>query len=237
MPPVILVSGWGFSTRPMEPLAAALQPWPATLVSASELIRRATASCTTPESSLADLVSAQPEPAVVVAWSLGAMLALQALPHCHQNIRHLHLLSVTLRFLQDADSTCAQTATELAGLRRAVSRNPAVTLPLFARNAAKPNGDWLPDPIPSDWFDLDAPLLCAGLDLLKDTDLRGRTFPAVSATLIHGKEDNLMPVNASRLVAAALPGAQLNRIPGLGHLTPLYVPQIQAGMIRDATLK
>lgn len=234
MPPVILVSGWGFSTRPMEPLAEALRPWPATLVPAGELLRRATSSGISPEAALSELIRAQPEPAVVVAWSLGAMLALQALPHCHENIRHLHLLSVTLRFLQDEDYACGQTAAELAALRRAVARNPAVTLPLFARNAAKPNGEWLPDPIPADWFDPDAPSLCAGLDLLKETDLRGRTFPAVPATLIHGKDDNLMPVNAARLVAAALPGSKLNRIPGLGHLTPLYVPAVQAGMIRDA---
>lgn len=234
MPPVILVSGWGFSTRPMEPLAEALQPWPATLVSAGELIRRAASSVISPEAALSDLVRAQPEPAVVVAWSLGAMLALQALPHCRGNICHLHLLSVTLRFLQDEDYPCAQTATELAALRRALTRNPAVTLPLFARNAAKPNGEWLPDPVPADWFDPDAPSLCAGLDLLKETDLRGRPLPAVPATLIHGKDDNLMPINASRLVAAALPGSQLNRIPNLGHLTPLYFPRIQAGMIRDA---
>ena len=42
---------------------------------------------------------------------------------------------------------------------------------------------------------------------------------------------------AARLVAAALPGSKLNRIPGLGHLTPLYVPALQAGMIRDAVTK
>lgn len=234
MPPVILVSGWGFSTRPMDPLAEALQPWPVTQVSVGELLRRATASGSTPEAVLAELILSQSEPAVVVAWSLGAMLALQAVPLCHEHIRHLHLLSVTLRFLQDADYSCAQTATELVALRRAVARNPAVTLPLFARNAAKPNGEWLPEPLPAEWFDLDAPLLCAGLDLLKETDLRGRTFSAVSSTLIHGKDDNLMPVNAARLVAAALPGSQLTRVPMLGHLTPLYVPRVQAGMIRDA---
>ena len=234
MPPLIIVSGWGFSTRPMEPLAEALLPWPATLLSANELLRQASTAGTTPADVLTGLVRTQPEPPVVVAWSLGAMLALQALPHCHDHIRHLHLMSATLRFLQDADYTSAQTESELTALRRATARNPAVTLPLFARNAARPNGEWLPDPIPADWFDLDAPLLCAGLDLLKHTDLRGQTFPAVSATLIHGKDDNLMPVNAARLVAAALPGSRLSRIPGLGHLAPLYVPGVQAGMIRDA---
>ncbi len=234
MPPVILISGWGFSHRAMEPLAEALHPWPCTLLSAGDLIRRADAAGTTPAGELAALIGTQAAPAVVIAWSLGALFTLQALPDCHERVRHLHLLGATLRFLQSAEYTCAMTEADLIGLRRAVVRNAAATLPLFARRAAQPNADWLPAPLPSDWLEFDVPQLCAGLDHLRDIDLRDRVFPSVSATILHGKEDNLMPVNAARLVAAALPGSQLTRVPGLGHLVPLYVPRVQAGMIRDA---
>ena len=234
MPPVILVSGWGFSSRAMEPLAEALQPWPCTLLSSGDLIRRATGAATTPAGELAALILAQTEPPVVVAWSLGSLFTLQALQDCHERVLHLHLLGATLRFLQAGDYTCAMTDTDLSGLRRAVVRNASATLPIFARRAAQPNQDWLPNPLPSDWLEFDVPQLCAGLDFLRDIDLRDRVFPSVSAALVHGKEDNLMPVNAARLVAAALPGAVLTRVPGLGHLAPLYVPRVQAGMIRDA---
>ena len=62
MPPVILVSGWGFSTRPMEPLAEALQPWPATVVSSSDLIRQASASGTTTPASATPTLRLVPRP-------------------------------------------------------------------------------------------------------------------------------------------------------------------------------
>ena len=234
MTPVVLVSGWGFTPRVLQPLAEALQPWPVVPTSATRLVQQAAANGTSPHDELAGLVRQQGQPVVLVAWSQGAMFALQALPACQGGIRHLHLLSPTLRFLQDGDYTAGLTPDELAGLRRAVVRRPAVALTLFARKAAAPNDAWLPDPLPSEWIENDPSALGAGLDLLRDTDLRAMDPCGVPATILHGKDDGIMPVNAARLVAARLPGSTLTRIPGLGHLTPLYAPQIQAGMIRDA---
>lgn len=233
MPTVILISGWGFRPAWMQPLADALAPWPCTLLSATGLIREGMNQQTSPEEALVRHFDRAPSPALLIAWSLGSIIALKALPFVHGKILHLHLLSPTLRFLRDENYLCALPPSELARLWKGISHKPQSILPLFARQAARPNSGWLPDPIPADWLEDDSEALLEGLQILAETDLRNTPLPPIPTSILHGKDDSIIPVNASRPIAATFPNASLNRIPNLGHLTPLYHPQMQAGLIRS----
>jgi len=63
-----------------------------------------------------------------------------------------------------------------------------------------------------------------------DTAAEARTeaAPPTSPTLvIHGEEDPLVPPGNGRQTAAAIPGARLIMIPGMGHALPEQVwPQV-----------
>jgi pimeloyl-ACP methyl ester carboxylesterase len=54
----------------------------------------------------------------------------------------------------------------------------------------------------------------------------------VPALILHGEEDNLIPVAAARQLAELLPRAEIVTLPGTGHLPPLEVPaEVTAAMV------
>ncbi|HLI43226.1 MAG TPA: alpha/beta hydrolase [Acidimicrobiales bacterium] len=50
--------------------------------------------------------------------------------------------------------------------------------------------------------------------------------------VIHGTADHVVPAQAARQLAAAIPGAELVMRPGLGHLLPFEEPEVVAGAVR-----
>ncbi|MDE2412946.1 MAG: alpha/beta hydrolase [Sphingomonadales bacterium] len=60
--------------------------------------------------------------------------------------------------------------------------------------------------------------------------LRGVTAPSL---VIHGADDPLVPVEGGRDTAAAIPGARLKVIPGMGHDLPLELVDEVAGAIAE----
>jgi pimeloyl-ACP methyl ester carboxylesterase len=58
--------------------------------------------------------------------------------------------------------------------------------------------------------------------------------------VIHGEEDPLIDVSGGRATAAAIPGAKLITVPGMGHdlpreLWPRFVEEIKTNALRTAT--
>jgi pimeloyl-ACP methyl ester carboxylesterase len=54
-------------------------------------------------------------------------------------------------------------------------------------------------------------------------------------TVIHGRDDPLVPFRGGRATAAAIPGARLIAIPGMGHDLPREVwPQIVDAVVETA---
>jgi pimeloyl-ACP methyl ester carboxylesterase len=47
----------------------------------------------------------------------------------------------------------------------------------------------------------------------------------VPTLVLHGDEDQLVPPDTARAMAAAIPGAQFSAVPGAGHLAPLENPR------------
>jgi pimeloyl-ACP methyl ester carboxylesterase len=57
----------------------------------------------------------------------------------------------------------------------------------------------------------------------------------VPTVVIHGEVDPLIDVSGGRATAAAVPGAELIVIPGMGHDLPVEVrPQIVEAIVRNA---
>jgi pimeloyl-ACP methyl ester carboxylesterase len=56
---------------------------------------------------------------------------------------------------------------------------------------------------------------------------------AVPTIVIHGHDDQLMPVDEARAMAAQIPGARFDVIPDAGHATPIEGPDAVATAIRE----
>jgi pimeloyl-ACP methyl ester carboxylesterase len=66
---------------------------------------------------------------------------------------------------------------------------------------------------------------------MADGDRRERLKSVTASTLvIHGEDDPLVPVEGGKDTAAAIPGAKLLTIPGMGHDLPMEL----VGQIADA---
>ncbi len=59
--------------------------------------------------------------------------------------------------------------------------------------------------------------------------LSALTVPVV---IVHGLEDNLVPVERAREMKAALPAARLTELPGVGHCPPVEAPEETAAALK-----
>ncbi|WP_405418463.1 alpha/beta fold hydrolase [Pseudonocardia alni] len=66
----------------------------------------------------------------------------------------------------------------------------------------------------------------------RTADLRALTCPAL---VLHGCEDRVIRPDGGRATAAAVPGAELVEVPGMGHDLPRWVwPELVEGIVRTA---
>jgi pimeloyl-ACP methyl ester carboxylesterase len=200
---VLLLPGWGAGPELLAPLVpagarTAAPDWDAAR-EPEELVPLALAAAARLEGGL-----------VVVAWSLGAMVALEAVPALAGRVAALHLVAPCLRF------TDAWPARVLARMRRRCAEDPAGVLAAFARSLAAPD-----EPAPALRSDRPPAALAAGLDYLAG---RALAPPAPVAgcevRIVHGAADGVVPARLSEPVAEAL-GAERLVLAGAGHAPQL----------------
>lgn len=170
------------------------------------------------------------EPLAVCGWSLGGQIALRwALRH-PQQVSRLALVASTPCFVRRPGWDCAMAEETLAEFAAALQQDYALTLRRFLalqvrgsererellaalRSALMSRGE----------PDLGA--LQAGLDILRDCDLRG-VLPGIHqpALVIGGERDTLTPPQAAHYLAAQLPNARLALIEGAAHAPFLSHP-------------
>jgi len=152
-------------------------------------------------------------PIAAVAWSLGAMVALEALPALAGRLAALHLVAPCLRFTE------AWPERVLARMRRRCAEDPAGVLAAFARSMAAPG-----EPVPALRSDRPPAALAAGLDYLAGRALaRPAPVPGCRVRIVHGEADAVVPARLSAPVAAAL-GAERLVVAGAGHAPQLARP-------------
>ena len=226
--PVLFLHGWAMSGAILAPLAARLGAGRRTI---RYDLRGHGGSDPAPSATLGDH-AADPaalaegldlRDAIVVAWSLGAQVLLQALPAIRGRLRGAALVAATPRFTAADGWPHGLPARQVEVLAQRFRRDPARTRARFLadllapverealgpeRLAALDGAMALPDPGAA----------LAGLDILAATDLRPR-LPAVDlpVLLLHGDADPICPIGASRALADDIPGARLQAIAGAGH--------------------
>jgi len=184
-------------------------------------------------------LASAPERAVWIGWSLGGLIALEAVLKAPGRIQALVLLTATPRFVRAPDWPAAMDAGVLAQFHNSLSADPTGTLDRFlalqvmgseaARNTLRILRRELarrPPPLPA--------ALALGLDLLRDTDLRGRIGALACPTLwLFGQRDTLVPAATSEGIARLLPQARRRVIAGAAHAPFLSHPEETGGAIAD----
>jgi pimeloyl-ACP methyl ester esterase len=170
------------------------------------------------------------ERAVLVGWSLGAQVALAALPRMGRRIAGLVLVAATPRFTAGGAWPHGVAPRTVAALARQVERDPARTAARFFEGmfadgeldaAARERVLALRGDVPVP----EATALRAGLDVLASADLVA-ALPGcrVPALVIHGERDPVCPPAAGRALAQALPDARLALVATAGHAPFLSRP-------------
>jgi pimeloyl-[acyl-carrier protein] methyl ester esterase len=178
------------------------------------------------------------ERAVLLGWSLGAQVALAALPLVRGRLAALVLVAGTPRFTAGEGWPHGLPAQSVEVLAHRVRRDPARALArfqegMFAEGELDPAGRERVARVRAAVRPPDAGAALAGLEVLAREDLRP-ALPGIDlpVLVVHGERDPVCPVGAARATAAAVPGARLVVLPGAGHAPFLSLP----GPFRDALL-
>jgi pimeloyl-[acyl-carrier protein] methyl ester esterase len=241
-PPVVLVHGWSWSSAVFEAEAAVLARTRRVIAPDLRGHGRSAPAPFSLSDLAADLASLFErlalERAVLAGWSLGALVAIAAAPRLRGRVDGLVLVSGTPRFAAADGWPHGLPREHVEVLATRMRRDPARALARFdaamfadgeldedgrARIEALRAATPLPAPASAQ----------AGLEVLAGEDLR----PALSAVsvptlLLHGERDGICPRGAADAIAAAVPGARLRLLPGLGHAPFLSRP----GLLADALL-
>jgi pimeloyl-[acyl-carrier protein] methyl ester esterase len=176
---------------------------------------------------------------VLVGWSLGGMLLLEALSgRPGSPIGGLVLVGVAPVFCRRPDYPWGQPPAVVRAMRRGIKDNSSKVLSEFAgrclaaeETAYGSQAKAVFDPPPT------FRTLAAGLDYLLMRDLRPllSELPA-GAVIIQGQEDYVVPPAQGRFLREQLPGSRLDLLPEAGHL-PFMTQAPQFNRILEQCLR
>lgn len=163
------------------------------------------------------------KPAIWLGWSLGALVALTLASRYPAAVKALVLVSATPRFVSSDDWSHAMAPETLAGFASDLSKDYQATLDRFLslqigkernsrelirrlREQVLQHGE--PDPL----------VLAAGLDILRDADLRPQLAAIKQpALVVNGGRDRLTPPAAGEYLARHLANGQYLLFENAGH--------------------
>jgi pimeloyl-ACP methyl ester esterase len=240
--PIVLVHGWALSARAFAPAVPAIARLGRVL--AVDLRGHGDAPAAPPRHGvaghardLAALLAARDlRHALLVGWSMGAQVALEALPLLSDRVAGLALLSATPCFAQREDWPHGLPTASVRSLAARVRHRPEVALRRFF------DGMFAPDEVKDEERGalaaqvLSAPFSAqAALDGLEDllaADQRPRLADVRVPTLfLHGERDPICLPAASAFAAAAIPGARRWVLAGVGHAPQLSRPALVAELL------
>ena len=175
-------------------------------------------------------MAAVPPGAVVLGWSLGGLVALEAALRMPQRMRGLILVSSTPRFVTAEDWPHAMPPEQLREFAAGLSQDYQETLRRFLSlqvrgdESARASLRQLRDVLFAHG-EPDTGSLAAGLGILTDADLCARLKDVSVPTLVlAGDYDRLAPLGASKYMAEHIPAARLEVFPKSAHAPFLSHP-------------
>jgi pimeloyl-ACP methyl ester carboxylesterase len=157
---------------------------------------------------------------LLVGWSLGGMLLLEALASLAEKPAGLALVAVAATFCRRPDHPWGPEAAQVRAMRRALASDSRQVLREFARQCLAPGEEAFGEEAAA-CFDPENPVahLSQGLDYLQKRDLRP-LLPGVSSrvAIIQGEGDGIVPPGQGRFLQRQIPGARLFLMPAAGHL-------------------
>lgn len=223
-PNLTLVHGWGLGSRAWDRVAAQLAEH--FTVNIVDLPGYGDSS-PQPGASLDDLADALahalPPRAMVCGWSLGAMVALACARRHPRRVARLVLVGATASFLVRDGWDAGVTPERLGDFFDELARDPAELLRHFSmlinvgdarpRETVRSFAPCLKGDLPAT-----TATLCAGLEMLGESDLRPWLAEVTQpALIIQGEADPLMPPPVGQRTADLLPGARLKTFAGCAH--------------------
>ncbi len=158
---------------------------------------------------------------LLVGWSLGGMLLLEALVGGSLPAPLATLLvGVAPLFCRQPDHPWGQPLTALRAMRRALRSDPGRVVADFAASClARGEESYRQEAAAGFASKADPDYLAQGLDYLKDKDLRGR-LPLLpgAVVIIQGEADGIVPPAQARFLQEQVPGSRLHLLAGAGHL-------------------
>ena len=176
------------------------------------------------------LAETMPDACIVVGWSMGGLVAQAWAARRPEQVRGLVLVGGTPAFVARPDWPYGLSADLLAGFAEALLADRHATLLRFLALQAR-GGETARAVIGrlrERLFERPEPgleTLRAGLDLLRETDLRALAATIRCPTLVvHGGHDTLCPLTAGHWLAEHLPDAELAVHPHAAHAPFLSHP-------------
>ena len=232
---LVLLQGWGASGRLWRGVQAAAACDSACAVLTPDIPRWEAGW-------LAQYLSGLPlKESVLVGWSLGGMLLLEALGQLRGPAPGATVLvAVPLVFCRRPDHPWGQPASMLRAMRRALGSDSRKVLNDFALACLAPGEAAFREEAAAGFDYQAAPaFLAQGLDYLRDKDLRG-LLPLTQKTtnlsgrviIIQGEQDRIVPPAQGRDLQERLPGSELHLLAAAGHIPFLTQTTAVNGILR-----
>lgn len=229
-PRLLIIAGWAHGADACAPLASLLSSrFDVQTTSTADLYRAAKGHGGTEASpspyarALEQMVSGKDVPCHVAGWSMGAVVALEAAALGLIRPERLIVISGTARFCAAADYAAGLPDSRVRALGAALGKKPRETLSGFFSDTA------FPSVLPAEALARKSdqalgqglPALLHGLDYLRQTDLRERLAAlALPVFAFHGRNDRVIPWQASDWLCRRLPDARLSLLDDAGHALP-----------------
>lgn len=228
---VVLLNGWSMTRAAWRPLASALPAdWTLRTVDLHEL-----GSGTSAELAAA-IAQRAPRTCDVIAWSLGAQLALLWMHDRPDQVRRAALIAATPCFVARADWPAGMDPVTFEAFAAQADAQPAAALQRFALLQARGDANMhaVARALREALCDAGAAGagLRAGLACLRESDLRAPAARVQAPVfLAHGAQDAIVPVAAATRLAGMLAGSRLEVYGDTGHAPHLSRPAALAAAI------
>lgn len=225
--PLLFIAGWGTQPDAWRQILSHLKDADCHCLDWAQILERPQA--------MADVLNKRSNPWTIVGWSLGATLALRAACDFPDRVRQLLLISGTARYCSDVDHPGTD-ARIVKVMRARIARTQKKVLAEFAELLASPDGG---QALVREWLTMagtySSAQLRLGIDALAHLDLRAQARSiAVPVTIVHGKKDSVIPVEAAGILESLLPTASVTLLEGHGHALPWTASNELSSLIKAA---